>query len=72
MELGISQISEIFISVALIIVITLFTLRLFSKNNTKPNSNKLMLKKLLEGFDLELPEELKEIDGHVVKTIKSR
>ena len=33
------------------------------KNNKNPINNKILLKNLLESFDLELPEELKSIDN---------
>ena len=44
-----------------------FCVFLFLFFNLKPNkthiNNKLLLKNLLEGFDLELPEELKTLDN---------
>ena len=37
---------------------------LFTFRNTKPNlNNKVVLKNLLESFDLELPEELKRLEN---------
>ncbi len=38
---------------------------------TKPANNKLLLKELLEGFDLDIPDELKEIKDTYSKPIKT-
>ncbi len=37
----------------------------------KGKANKELLKQLLEGFGLEIPAELNEEEGNVIKTIKS-
>ena len=51
----------------LLISTIVVSLLLFIYLNFKPNksniSNKLLLKNLLEGFDLEIPEELKRLDN---------
>ena len=36
----------------------------------KAQEDKVLLKELLEGFELEIPSELKEVDGNVIKPIK--
>ena len=37
----------------------------------KAQDDKVLLKELLEGFGLEVPAELKEADGNVIKPIKT-
>ncbi len=41
----------------------LFFLFLNSRSNKNNIDNKILLKNLLEGFDLEIPEELKRLDN---------
>ena len=43
----------------------------FITSGDKGKANKELLKQLLEGFGLEIPAELNEEEGNVIKTIKS-
>ena len=72
MGFGINQITEVVISIAFIAFFAIFLSRNASRIFKKSNNDKLMLKELLERFDLDLPDELKEVDGSVVKPLKSR
>ena len=45
-------------------------LKQLSKFNKKSRANKLLLKKLLEGFGLDVPSELNELEGSVLNSIK--
>tara|TARA_B100000700_G_scaffold132434_1_gene147948 strand:- start:259 stop:489 length:231 start_codon:yes stop_codon:yes gene_type:complete len=42
------------------------------KWKNKAQANKMLLKQLLEGFGLEIPSELNEVDGSIIKSIKGR
>ena len=48
-----------FLSILFILLLYLF---LNSRSNKNNIDNKILLKNLLEGFDLEIPEELKRLD----------
>ena len=48
-----------FLSILFILLLYLFFNSRSNKNNI---DNKILLKNLLEGFDLEIPEELKRLD----------
>ncbi len=43
----------------------------FNDPNKKAQEDKILLRELLEGFGLEVPAELKEIDGKVIESMKS-
>ena len=49
-----------FLSIFIILLLYLF---LNSRSNKNNIDNKIILKNLLEGFDLEIPEELKRLDN---------
>tara|TARA_Y100001968_G_C18866126_1_gene484949 strand:- start:108 stop:314 length:207 start_codon:yes stop_codon:yes gene_type:complete len=48
-----------FLSILFILLLYIF---LNSRSNKNNIDNKILLKNLLEGFDLEIPEELKRLD----------
>ncbi len=72
MDFEIENIIELSVSAAFLATIGFVINRFQSRNQNKASNNKILLKQLLESFDLDLPEELKKIDNSVVKTIKSR
>ncbi len=49
----------------------LSTKQIFNDPKKKTEEDKELLKKLLEGFGLEIPTELQETQSPVIKTIKS-
>ncbi len=53
----------LYLFISTIVVSLLLFIYLNFKPNKSNNSNKLLLKNLLEGFDLEIPEELKRLDN---------
>tara|TARA_Y100001968_G_scaffold324402_1_gene363649 strand:+ start:513 stop:746 length:234 start_codon:yes stop_codon:yes gene_type:complete len=52
-------------------LIGLLASKYFSRGSKTIDQEKLLLKQLLEGFGLEIPSELKELEPTVVKSIKS-
>ena len=58
--------------VASLSIAVLFFIRQLSKDSKKsPEDGKALLKELLEGFELEVPEELQETPNNIIKTIKT-
>ena len=53
----------LYLIISSFVVFALLFLLLNFKPNKSNKSNKLLLKNLLEGFDLEIPEELKRLDN---------
>ena len=63
----------LFVLVALVISLALVLMtKQDSKDGKSAQENKVLLKQLLEGFGLEIPAELKEPEGVVMKSIKTR
>tara|TARA_Y100001968_G_C19403840_1_gene742546 strand:- start:1156 stop:1386 length:231 start_codon:yes stop_codon:yes gene_type:complete len=56
--------SPLYLSFSSIAVFTLLYLVFIFKPNKNHINNKVLLKNLLESFELELPEELKRLDNH--------
>ena len=54
----------------LLIILKGLFFKQLSKSNNKSRANKLLLKELLEGFGLEVPSELAELEGTVLNSIK--
>ncbi len=51
---------------------TLFLIRQLSKDSKKNHQDdKALLKELLEGFGLEVPEELQDTHNNIIETIKT-
>ena len=59
------MISSTYLYLIFTVLVMCTLLYLFFSNKTNKNNlnNKILLKNLLEGFDLELPEELKRLDN---------
>ena len=53
------------------IVISIFVAKQIFRPQNKNQDDKLLLKQLLEGFGLDVPPELNEIDPNVIKSIKA-
>ena len=47
---------------------------MYLRPNTKAKliNDKILLRKLLEGFELDIPDELKELEGKVAKSITNQ
>ena len=58
------------IVVAITVALVLFRRPLLTDSKSKAQEDKILLRKLLEGFGLEIPEELREQEGSVIKSIK--
>ena len=63
-------VSLVFSLIWLSIMLKGLFLKQLSKFNKKSRANKLLLKKLLEGFGLDVPSELNELEGSVLNSIK--
>ncbi len=62
----------LFVLAALVISITIVLMtKRDPKQEKSSQENKVLLKQLLEGFGLEVPAELKELEQAVMKSIKS-
>ncbi len=57
--------------VAVVAVVLAFFLNQGSYGLKKSQENKILLKQLLEGFGLEVPSELKDPEGAVIKSSKT-
>ena len=56
----------LYLIISSVVVFSLLFFLLNFKPNKSNKSNKLLLKNLLEGFDLEIPEELKRLDNSTI------
>ena len=60
------------VTTALSFAVVLLSKQFLNDPKKKAEEDKTLLKKLLKEFDLEIPTELQEIKGTVIKSIKTR
>ncbi len=66
----------VFIGAVLVVLMTslgfvFLAKQFFNGSKKKSVEDRLLLRQLLEGFGLEVPAELKEVDGSVINTIEA-
>ena len=59
------------IFVALAILFSFISKQLINNPRKKVDSDRVLLRKLLEGFGLDIPSELKDQESKVIRTIKT-
>ncbi len=71
MELSLSQLQPLSFVIGPMVVATVLFSRQLPKGGKKSQENRVLLRQLLENFDLEIPDELNESDENIVRPIKT-